>query len=109
MALIAFILFVVYSSPVRPWTINGQGPSSVPSSSSISYPLVDSGFLFEVEIAYAHILRIPDETFTMHLLWHTLAINSCSAYVKSCSSSGICPIQRPFTSARVGNFPFSSV
>src|ERR1700676_298450 len=43
-ALMVFIVFVENSSPVRPWTINGQEPSVVPSSSSISCTLVDSGF-----------------------------------------------------------------
>src|SRR6267154_4412435 len=62
---------------------------------------------FENDIAFAHILYIPDETLTMHLLWRTLAISSCSAYVKSCSSFGISPIQRPFARARVGTFFFS--
>src|ERR1700729_2178556 len=51
---------------------------------------------------------MPDETLTMHLLWRTLAISNCSAQVKSCSSSGISPIQRPFARARVGTFFFSS-
>ena len=40
----------------------------------------------------------------MHLLWQTLAINNCSAYVNPCSSSGISPIQRPFARAKVGTF-----
>src|SRR6202020_1587393 len=53
------------------------------------------------------ILNMPDETLTMHLLWRTLAINNCSAYVKSFNSSGIFPIQRPFARARVGTFFFS--
>src|SRR6202521_573540 len=43
----------------------------------------------------------------MHLLWRTLAINSCSAYVKSFNSSGIFPTQRPFERARVGTLFFS--
>src|ERR1700733_10355066 len=47
---------------------------------------------------------MPDETLTMHLLWRTLAISSCSAYVKFCNSSGISPIQRPFARARTGIF-----
>src|SRR6202042_3353615 len=55
-------------------------------------------------MAFACILNIPDETLTMHLLWQTLAISNCSAYVKSCSSFGISPIQRPFARARVGSF-----
>src|SRR6266403_1840159 len=59
---------------------------------------------FENDIAFARILYIPDETLTMHLLWRTLAINNCSAYVKPCSSSGISPIQRPFARAKVGTF-----
>src|SRR6202034_985210 len=50
---------------------------------------------------------MPDDTLTMHLLWRTLAINNCSAYVKSCNSSGIFPTQRPFARARVGTFFFS--
>jgi len=50
---------------------------------------------------------MPDETLTMHLLWRTLAINNCSAYVKSFNSSGIFPIQRPFARARIGFFLFS--
>src|ERR1700674_5952725 len=50
---------------------------------------------------------MPDDTLTMHLLWRTLAINNCSAYVKSCNSSGISPIQRPFARAKVGIFFFS--
>src|SRR5882672_1363025 len=54
------------------------------------------------DIAFAHILDMPDETLTMHLLWRTLAINSCSAYVKSFNSSGIFPTQRPLARARVG-------
>src|ERR1700676_5765291 len=45
---------------------------------------------------------MPDDTLTMHLLWRTLAINNCSAYVKFCNSSGISPIQRPFARARSG-------
>jgi hypothetical protein len=57
---------------------------------------------FKNNIAFARILNMPDETLTMHLLWRTLAINNCSAYVKSCNSTGISPIQRPFTRARVG-------
>src|SRR6266436_309238 len=65
------------------------------------------GIGFENDIAFARILNMPDETLTMHLLWRTLAINSCSAYVKSFSSSGICPTQRPFARARVGIFLFS--
>src|ERR1700733_8831376 len=40
----------------------------------------------------------------MHLLWRTLAINNCSAYVRPCSSSGISPIQRPFARAKIGTF-----
>src|SRR6202046_3620470 len=47
---------------------------------------------------------MPDETLTIHLLWRTLAISNCSAYVKSCNSSGISPIQRPFARAKVGIF-----
>src|ERR1700677_2974016 len=47
---------------------------------------------------------MPDDTLTMHLLWRTLAINNCSAYVKSCNSSGISPTQRPFARAKVGIF-----
>src|SRR6267154_1959995 len=62
---------------------------------------------FENDIAFARILYIPNETLTMHLLWRTLEISSCSAYVKSCSSSGISPIQRPFARAKVGTFFFS--
>src|ERR1700674_1101646 len=50
---------------------------------------------------------MPDDTLTMHLLWRTLAISNCSAYVKSCNSSNISPIQRPFTRAKVGIFFFS--
>jgi len=38
----------------------------------------------------------------MHLLWRTLAINNCSAYVRFCKSSGISPIQIPFARARIG-------
>src|ERR1700683_5607360 len=49
---------------------------------------------------------MPDDTLTMHLLWRTLTINNCSAYVKSCNSSGIFPTQRPFARARVGTFFF---
>src|SRR6202051_2806785 len=67
----------------------------------ISYIL---GIGFENEIAFACILNMPDETLTMHLLWRTLAISNCSAYVKSFNSSGISPTQRPFASARVGIF-----
>src|SRR6202044_1489620 len=52
-ALIVFMVLVENSSPVRPWTINGQGPSVVPSSSSISCTLVDSGFLFELDGWYS--------------------------------------------------------
>ena len=48
------------------------------------------------------ILNMPDETLTMHLLWQTLAISNCSVYVKSCNSTGLSPIQRPFARARVG-------
>src|SRR5882762_3807033 len=59
----------------------------------------------ENDIAFARILNMPDETLTMHLLWRTLGINSCSAYVKSFSSSG--PTQRPFARAKVGIFLFS--
>src|ERR1700690_3356673 len=55
-------------------------------------------------MAFACILNIPDETLTMHLLWRTLAISNCSAYVKFCSSFGISPTQRPFASAKVGTF-----
>src|ERR1700691_981908 len=62
------------------------------------------GIGFENDIAFACILNMPDETLTMHLLWRTLAINNCSAYVKSFNSSGISPTQRPFASARVGIF-----
>src|SRR5882762_1618018 len=61
----------------------------------------------ENDIAFACILNMPDETLTMHLLWRTLAISNCSAYVKSFNSSGIFPIQRPFARARVGTFSFS--
>ena len=43
----------------------------------------------------------------MHLLWQSLAINNCSAYVNPCSSSGISPIQRPFARAKVGTFVLS--
>ena len=43
----------------------------------------------------------------MHLLWRTLAISNCSAYVKSFNSSGIFPTQRPFARAKVGTFFFS--
>src|ERR1700691_6054298 len=50
---------------------------------------------------------MPDETLTIHLLWRTLAINSCSAYVKSFNSSGIFPTQRPFARAKMGIFFFS--
>src|SRR6202044_4120638 len=50
---------------------------------------------------------MPDDTLTMHLLWRTLAINNCSAYVKPCNSSGISPTQRPFARARVGTLFFS--
>src|ERR1700692_1820662 len=50
---------------------------------------------------------MPDDTLTMHLLWRTLANSNCSAYVKSCNSSGISPIQRPFARAKVGIFFFS--
>src|SRR6202042_770922 len=50
---------------------------------------------------------MPDETLTIHLLWRTLAINSCSAYVKSFNSSGIFPTQRPFARAKIGIFFFS--
>src|ERR1700723_4401104 len=59
---------------------------------------------FENDIAFALILNMPDDTLTMHLLWRTLAISNCSAYVKSFNSSGISPTQRPFASARVGIF-----
>src|SRR5882762_1222607 len=62
------------------------------------------GIGFENDIAFARILDMPDETLTMHLLWRTLAISNCSAYVKSCNSSGISPTQRPFARARVGIF-----
>src|ERR1700722_12807260 len=62
---------------------------------------------FENDIAFARILNMPDDTLTMHLLWRTLAINNCSAYVKPCNSSGISPTQRPFARARVGTFFFS--
>src|ERR1700728_3964054 len=58
-------------------------------------------------MAFACILNIPDETLTMHLLWRTLAISNCSAYVRFCNSFGISPIQRPFARARVGIFFFS--
>ena len=51
---------------------------------------------------------MPDETLTMHLLWRTLAISSCSAYVKSLNSSGIFPTQRPFARARAGTLLFCS-
>src|ERR1700676_5551766 len=61
----------------------------------------------ENDIAFARILNMPDDTLIMHLLWRTLAINSCSAYVKSFNSSGIFPSQRPFARARVGTFFFS--
>src|SRR5882762_6335970 len=61
----------------------------------------------ENDIAFACILNMPDETLTMHLLWRTLAMNSCSAYVKSFNSSGIFPTQSPFARARVGIFSFS--
>ena len=50
---------------------------------------------------------MPDETLTMHLLWQTLAISNCSAYIKCFNSSGIFPTQRPFARARVGTFFFS--
>jgi hypothetical protein len=50
---------------------------------------------------------MPDVTFTMHLLWRTLAMSNCSAYVKSCNSSGISPIQRLFARARIGIFLLS--
>src|ERR1700727_2887225 len=62
------------------------------------------GIGFENDIAFARILDMPDETLTMHLLWRTLAISNCSAYVKSCNSSGISPTQKPFASAKVGIF-----
>src|SRR5882724_8183589 len=65
------------------------------------------GIGFENDIAFARILDMPDETLTMHLLWQTLAINSCSAYVKSLNSSGIFPTQRPFARAKVGTLFFS--
>jgi len=44
MALMVFIVFVENSSPVRPWTINGQGPSVVPSSPPCHVHLVDYHF-----------------------------------------------------------------
>src|ERR1700723_4560399 len=65
------------------------------------------GIGFEKDIAFARILNMPDETLTMHLLWRTLAINSCSAYVKSFNSFGIFPTQRPFARAKIGIFFFS--
>src|SRR5882762_7439473 len=43
----------------------------------------------------------------MHLLWQTLAISNCSAYVKFFNSSGIFPTQRSFARAKVGIFFFS--
>src|SRR5882724_1181894 len=57
---------------------------------------------FSAASAFARILDMPDETFTIHLLWRTLAINSCSAYVRFCNSTGISPIQIPFAKARFG-------
>src|SRR5882724_3449286 len=60
------------------------------------------GIGFENDIAFARILDMPDETFTIHLLWRTLAINRCSAYVRFCNSTGISPIQIPFAKARFG-------
>src|SRR6267378_5154782 len=80
------------------------------SSSSIGggKTLYILGIGFENDITFACILNMPDETLTIHLLWRTLAISNCSAYVKSCSSSGIFPIQRPFARAKVGIFFFSS-
>ena len=57
---------------------------------------------FENDIAFALILNMPDDTLTMHLLWRTLAISNCSAYVKSFNSSGISPIQRLFARAIIG-------
>ena len=65
------------------------------------------GIGFENDIAFALILNIPDDTFTMHLLWRTLATSNCSAYVKSCSSSDISPIQRLFARATIGIFSLS--
>src|SRR5882762_1576005 len=47
--LMVLMVFPENSSPVSPWTINGQGLSVVPSSSSISCILVDSEFLFELD------------------------------------------------------------
>src|SRR6202790_1184810 len=79
------------------------------SSSSIGggKTLYILGIGFENDIAFALILNMPDETFTMHLLWRTLAINNCSAYVKPCNSSGISPIQRLLARARIGIFSLS--
>src|ERR1700693_4877621 len=65
------------------------------------------GIGFENDIAFAFILNMPDETLTMHLLWRTLAISNCSAYVRPSNSSGISPIQRLFARARIGIFPLS--
>src|SRR6266481_9528852 len=65
------------------------------------------GIGFENDIAFARILDMPDETLTMHLLWRTLAISNCSAYVRFRNSSGISPTQRPFARAEAGIFFFS--
>src|SRR5882762_6796757 len=79
------------------------------SSSSIGggKTLYILGIGFENDIAFALILNMPDETLTMHLLWRTLAISNCSAYVKPCNSSGTSPIQILFARARFGIFPLS--
>jgi len=49
MAFKAFRPLVEYSSLVNPCTTNGQGPFSVPVSSSISFMVVDSGSLLEFD------------------------------------------------------------
>jgi hypothetical protein len=60
-----FHSFVANSSPVRPWTLSGQGPSVVPPSSSITCTLVDSAFLFEFDDDSPQLLE--DQIFVRNL------------------------------------------
>src|SRR5437762_487709 len=71
----------------------------------ISYTLGDG---LAKEIVFALILCIPEDTLTMHLLWHTLATKSCSVNVSSDSCDGTFPSHFPFARARRGTFPLSS-
>src|ERR1700749_2466611 len=56
-------------------------------------------------IAFAFILRIPEENFTINLFRRTWDMTTCSAKVKSFSCGGTLPNHRPFARAYFGVTP----